>query len=206
MRTRRKVLLGIGASSVASVVALQDQIRCIFTPGWSLGSLFSVFGKRLHPITSIVVHHTGGRQFNELGLVNAAQLDAVHDRRGFCAVCGCRTYSIGYHFAVLADGTIETGRPEYCVGAHAGVRAFNDSSLGVAIVGDFSALGSDGVQPVSDLQLEAAATLLSRLLRQYDLTSVEIKLHRDVNPNTECPGRNFPVETLRQLVEERLAG
>ena len=40
---------------------------------------------------------------------------------------------IGYHKVICRDGTVENGRPEYWVGAHA--KGINTSSLGVCLIG-----------------------------------------------------------------------
>lgn len=44
-------------------------------------------------------------------------------------------YHIGYHYIILPDGTLESGRPEKCKGAHA--VGYNDY-LGICLIGDFS--------------------------------------------------------------------
>jgi N-acetylmuramoyl-L-alanine amidase len=205
LNRRRKVLLGIAGVLGAGGFAIREQVRCVFTSGWSGAALLSAFGQRLHAVTSITLHHTGGRQFTSVGAVDVELLESVHQNRGFCAVCGCRTYYNAYHFVVLADGSIETGRPEYCVGAHSGVKTINETSLGVALVGDFSVSGPDSTQPVNDLQLGAATALVADLLKTYELTLEQVKLHRDVRPGTECPGKEFPAALFRRIVAERLS-
>ena len=55
---------------------------------------------------------------------------------------------IGYHKIIKKDGTIENGRPEYWIGAHA--KGINSSSLGVCLIGrdDFTIDQFDALENV----------------------------------------------------------
>lgn len=76
----------------------------------------------MRKITHIVVHCTAtpeGRKHT------AGDITVWHKQRGWS--------TIGYHYVVLLDGTVENGRDEAVVGAH--VAGFNSSTIGVVYVG-----------------------------------------------------------------------
>ncbi len=135
----------------------------------------------------IILHHTATRTGS------AESVRALHR-----AVNGW--VDIGYHYIIgngslSPDGEVQTGRPEWAVGAHA--RNNNDDSIGVCLVGDF-----DDHRP-SQAQLDSLGRLLQTLMERYDLTSSDIIMHRGApGCDTACPGRNFPLE----LVLLRLRG
>ena len=56
----------------------------------------------------IVIHHTGNPTDDDL---SAEQLHRSHLNLGWAGV--------GYHFIMRKDGTVELGRPDWTVGAHA---------------------------------------------------------------------------------------
>ena len=86
---------------------------------------------------------------------------------------------LGYHFVILEDGTIQTGRPEYWQGSH--VRKHNHHSLGVCLIG----MGGDA----TDQQLTALKQLASGLAYKY---GAEVIGHSDLDPKGKphCPGFN----------------
>ena len=53
---------------------------------------------------------------------------AIHDMH-----LGFGWHGIGYHWVICRDGTLQSGRPEYWVGAH--VKGHNETSLGVCLIG-----------------------------------------------------------------------
>lgn len=76
----------------------------------------------MRTITKIILHCTAtpeGKFFDK------NDVDAWHKQRGWAG--------IGYHFLILLDGTIQTGRPIEQVGAH--VKGQNTASIGIAYVG-----------------------------------------------------------------------
>ena len=103
---------------------------------------------------------------------------------------------VGYHKLVFADGSVEIGRPEQTVGAH----AFGASrrSLGIVLVGDFNRDRPDLVQ------LESAARLTVELLKKYRLPAEKVLPHRAVNTDTDCPGRQFPWAEFMQRVAREM--
>lgn len=88
---------------------------------------------------------------------------------------------IGYHRVIRRDGTVESGRPDYWVGAH--VKGRNTESLGVCLI------GIDEFTP-------AQFTSLEQVLRtwQAEYPHATILGHRDMgNTDKTCP--NFDVRT-----------
>ena len=120
----------------------------------------------------IVIHHTGGADID----ASAEQIDGWHKNNGWSG--------IGYHFVIRKDGTIERGRPEWAVGAHA--YGENWHTIGIHLSGDFS------VAEPTDAQIESTAMLLANLCVDYGLPidKDHIVGHRDLM-STDCPGDNL---------------
>jgi N-acetylmuramoyl-L-alanine amidase len=122
-------------------------------------------------IRYIVLHHSATPNTSET--VDAQEIHRWHKERGFLG--------IGYNYVVLKDGTVEAGRPEYWVGAHA--KGNNTISLGVCIVGTGE---PEGAQDASTREL------VNALLARYP--TAKVRGHGELPGNdTECPG--FDVDT-----------
>ena len=102
-----------------------------------------------------------------------------HKERGFD--------TIGYHFVIRRDGTIETGRDQEAVGAHA--VAVNGTSIGVAMVGGgTSSMGwEDNFAPI---QFETLKTIIMKLKKDYEIK--KIIGHYQVDDKKECPSFDVP--------------
>lgn len=124
----------------------------------------------MRKITEIIVHCTATRERLDIG---AAEIDRYHRQRGFD--------SIGYHYVVRLDGSIEKGRDESAVGAHC--LSHNVCSIGVAYVGGLDADGKpkDTRTPAQKRSLSA---LLTELRRRYP--GAKIHGHRDFAAKA-CP-------------------
>ena len=124
----------------------------------------------MRKITEIIVHCTATRERLDIG---AAEIDRYHRQRGFD--------SIGYHYVVRLDGSIEKGRDESAVGAHC--LSHNVYSIGVAYVGGLDADGKpkDTRTPAQKRSLSA---LLTELRRRYP--GAKIHGHRDFAAKA-CP-------------------
>ncbi len=85
---------------------------------------------------------------------------------------------IGYHYVILENGEVQTGRPEYWAGAH--VRWHNIGSLGIVLIGQ----GADA----TNTQLSSLRQLLNGLQSKYP-TAVAMG-HSDLDPEgkPDCPG------------------
>ncbi len=123
-------------------------------------------------IDTIVIHCSAtpeGKNFR------ARDIDAWHRQRGF--------KTIGYHYVIDLDGTIEKGRDESEVGAH--VSGYNSHSIGICYIG-----GCDKNMKPKDTrtmaQKESIIRLLMQLLCKYP--NADIKGHRDFpKVNKACP-------------------
>lgn len=120
----------------------------------------------------LVIHHVGGTDRD----VSAAEIHEWHLANGWAG--------IGYHYVIRKDGTIERGRPQEMIGAHA--EGFNAHSVGINLTGDF-----EQAVPTNE-QIESAAELLAELCDLYGLTPdlKSIVGHRDLM-ETLCPGQNL---------------
>jgi N-acetyl-anhydromuramyl-L-alanine amidase AmpD len=141
----------------------------------------------------IIVHHAAlPARFQDRD-VDVETIDHLHEQRGYGAFYWGRVYHVGYHYVILPDGIVQQGRPEHCRGAHA---AGYESFLGICLIGNFSSGsnpdGDRGLKEPTKAQLQALAALVQRLRETYHLSSDRIRQHRDVNPDTECPGDRFP--------------
>ena len=129
----------------------------------------------------IVIHHTGNPYDDDL---SAEQIHTSHLMQGWSG--------IGYHYVIRKDGTIEEGRPEWAVGAHA--QGYNWNSVGIHLCGNF-----EYAEP-TQAQIESASYLIGYLCDKYCLipTAETVKGHRDLMA-TACPGRNLyeQIQTIR---------
>ncbi|HHX39229.1 MAG TPA: N-acetylmuramoyl-L-alanine amidase [Armatimonadetes bacterium] len=154
---------------------------------------------------SIIIHHSASPPRVHGRPIDAAAIDAMHARRGFGIVHEGKVFHIGYHYVVLPDGTVQAGRPEECVGAHA--RPMNEHSLGICLVGNFHSAdnpsGAQGPVRPTPAQIEALVELCARLCRTYRIPIEHVCRHRDVG-QTACPGDRFPFEAFRSRLRDRL--
>ncbi|MBV8893354.1 MAG: N-acetylmuramoyl-L-alanine amidase [Acidobacteria bacterium] len=163
-----------------------------------LSSLESFFNTIMP--TGIVVHHTAVLP-GENGLPrDRSDVDEYHQTRGFEIKCFGRIYHMAYHYLILANGSIQTGRPERCEGAHA--QGYN-SYLGISVVGDFSSKdnpkGNKGPIRPSKQQIASLVQLCRQMQERYRIPLQRIVRHSDI-ASTKCPGDRFPFTSfLRQL-------
>jgi N-acetyl-anhydromuramyl-L-alanine amidase AmpD len=126
----------------------------------------------MRTITLLVIHCSAVRPDQTS---SAAQIDTWHRRQGW-------HLGIGYHYVVRRDGQIESGRPEWMVGAHC--KNHNAHSLGICYEGGLNARG----QPADTRTLAqklALLQLLEVLHRKYP--KALIVGHHDLNPQKACP-------------------
>ncbi len=116
--------------------------------------------------------------------ITANDINEWHIERGFV--------SIGYHFVILKDGTVQEGRDVSLMGAHA--YGHNRDSLAICLV---------GLYDFNRAQIKSLVDLLYDLMVKYDIHTTNLKSHYEVNENKTCP--NIPGEVLRGLMQAELA-
>lgn len=119
----------------------------------------------------IIIHHAGAK---------TASPDQIHSWH-----LGNGWSGIGYHFVVRKDGSIFTGRPIDCIGAH--TANYNSVSIGICFEGHFE------TEAMSDDQIAAGKELISYLKEKYP--NAKVKKHKDFH-STDCPGKNFPFDEI----------
>lgn len=131
-------------------------------------------------IDLIVIHCAATPPDMDIGV---REIDRWHKGRGWS---GC-----GYHHVIRRDGTVERGRPEAQVGAHA--QGHNAHSIGVCLVGGVrrqngKLIAEDNFTPD---QWVALRNLVQQLRAKYP--GAKIVGHRDLDQRKECP--SFDVRT-----------
>lgn len=116
--------------------------------------------------------------------IGVKEIAEWHKKRGFLTV--------GYHWVIRRDGTLEKGRDELEQGAH--VEGFNRNSLGVCLV------GGRGPDPLfTDAQLATLDNLYLGILARWGLGPNRWKGHTELNPHKTCPNIDM------DLVRDRLS-
>ncbi len=128
-------------------------------------------------VKKIIVHCSATREGDDS--INAEVIDRWHKKRGW--------KGIGYHFVILIDGSIETGRMINKCGAH--TKGMNCKSIGVCYIGGVESERNDkGKYSAKDTRTpEQIATLLEllRLLKKI-YPDAKIHGHRDFAAKA-CP-------------------
>ena len=122
-------------------------------------------------VKEIIIHCSATREGDDS--INAEVIDRWHKERGW--------KGIGYHYVVLMDGTIETGRMVDQCGAH--TKGHNKNSIGICYAG-----GVDSEMIPEDNRTSAqiaSLLLLLRLLKNMFPTAIRHG-HRDFSPKA-CP-------------------
>lgn len=133
----------------------------------------------MRKIDTIIVHCAAtpeGQTFT------AADIDSWHKANGW--------KGIGYHYVVLLDGTVQTGRPLAEVGAHC--FGYNAHSIGVCYIGGCAADGKTPRDTRTTAQRSALLTLLRQLRSQFP--TARILGHHDLNPAKPCPSFDAKTE------------
>ena len=123
---------------------------------------------------TIVIHCT---QTPEDMDVDVEKVTTWHKNRGFD--------TIGYHYLIKRDGTLQVGRDEDVTGAHA--VAVNGTSIGVALVGG-GTVDMGWENNFKPEQFETLKSILLKLKDKYDIK--KIIGHYEVDTKKECPSFN----------------
>lgn len=108
---------------------------------------------------------------------------------------------LGYHFVIgngsdTYDGKVEVGSrwTKQKTGAHCktGDNFYNEHGVGICLVGNFE------YSSPSAAQMASVDRLVLFLSQQCGLSADNIKSHGGVTHKTECPGRRFPLSTVKR--------
>lgn len=127
----------------------------------------------------IVIHHTAIED------MSVSDIHELHLKKGWAG--------IAYHKVILPDGTVENGRPENLIGAHA--LGANPRSIGIVLVGNFES------KFPTVAQMDALVKLTLELMRKYHIPLANIMPHREVTQGTTCPGAFFPWQEFIQRIK-----
>ena len=111
--------------------------------------------------------------------VDVEKVTQWHKQRGFD--------TIGYHYLIKRDGTLQLGRDEDVVGAHA--VAVNGTSIGVALAGGGNA-DKGWENNFTPIQFETLKSILLKLKDKYNIE--KIIGHYQVDSKKECPSFDVP--------------
>jgi len=114
----------------------------------------------MRDIDKIILHCSATREGDDS--VNVEVIDRWHKARGWR---GC-----GYHYVVLIDGKIESGRMIDEVGAH--VKNMNKSSIGVCYIGGVEKDGKTPKDTRTEKQKESLLLLLKTLKKMFPNATV----------------------------------
>jgi N-acetyl-anhydromuramyl-L-alanine amidase AmpD len=127
----------------------------------------------------IILHHTKAKNCSIENIHN------LHLQNGWMG--------IGYHYFVGKDGSIYIGRPENAQGAHC--IGQNTRSIGICTEGDYVT----EIMPL--MQKNALVELCKDICNRYQIS--EVGGHKEYC-NTDCPGENYPIEEIRNLIDGKL--
>lgn len=136
----------------------------------------------MRKITHLVVHCTASPDYMDVGF---QEINQWHKDRGFLSPSGVHC---GYHYIIRRDGTIEKGRPDEEVGAHA--KGVNSKSLGIVWA---------GTNEITPKQHTSLIALLQNLKDQYSINIDNVLGHREaVETDKTCP--NLAMDKIRASV------
>lgn len=122
----------------------------------------------MRKINRLVVHCSATRPSMDIGV---ADINKWHLQRGFKPTP--TSPACGYHKVIRRDGTIENGRPEERIGAHA--ENYNADSLAVCLAGGVKEDGKTPENNFTAAQFASLKVVLKDWVRRYG--TVEIRGH-----------------------------
>lgn len=168
---------------VPSVTEQQGRANWLRTDNYFQPEMF--FSENLVPRQTtdmIVIHHTA------IENMSVADIHELHLENGWAG--------IAYHKVILPNGTVENGRPENMIGAHA--LGANPHSIGIVVVGNFE------IAPPTPIQMDALVKLTLEMMTKYHISLENIVPHREVTEGTSCPGKFFPWEEFMQRLNTNI--
>lgn len=129
---------------------------------------------------------------------NAKIYHRAHLRRGM-------KNGLAYHFVIgngidSGDGEIEVGPRwmQQLPGGHVRSVSVNATAIGICCVGNF-----EKTRP-SPKQMSSFSWLCEYLQEIRGSIRLDLNVHREVDPgHTVCPGRNFPIDSLRRALRTK---
>ena len=195
-RRRRRLILLLAGASCMLLTILGIGRRLLHRKSETPIPLPPVVVAPLVPLgpPGIVIHHSESPAVYHGIAMNAARLEDIHHQEhpDWKTEYQGKTYYIGYHYVILPDGTVETGRPEGCIGSHA--RSHNDW-IGICLIGGFQTNNHWFPETPTKAQMKALVALCEHLMSKYHIPPDLVKRHRDIN-DTWCPGDRFPYNKL----------
>lgn len=136
----------------------------------------------MRKIDTIIIHCSASREGLDL---TARDIKIMHVKNNGWS-------DIGYHYVIKLDGTVEKGRPDSIIGAHA--KGYNGKSIGICYIGG---LDSNGIEKDTRTleQKNAILTLLTELIGKYPI--LKIIGHRDISPDINKNGKVDPWERIK---------
>lgn len=136
-------------------------------------------------INEIIIHCTATPEGRDVSV------DAI---RGWHKAQGWK--DIGYHFVVMLDGTVLSGRPENQIGSH--VAGHNTGTLGVVYVGGVARDDATAKDTRTPAQTTALMELCRALLARYP--SVKKITGHNQYANKACPSFDVRKDPLGHLI------
>ena len=118
----------------------------------------------MRKIKRIIIHCSATQPSLDVGV---AWIDELHRNRGW--------REIGYHHVIRRDGTLEKGRDEAVVGAHA--KGHNTDSIGICLMGGIDSTGKPEFN-YTHQQMENLEFLVRSLQDKYG--TLTVLGHRDL--------------------------
>lgn len=122
--------------------------------------------------TEIILHCAATKEGKYF---DAEDIKRWHLKRGF--------KTIGYHYVILLDGTIQKGRKDNEVGAHC--VGHNSKALGICYIGGLDSNGK-AKDTRTDEQKEALYKLVDELMTKYNIPLEKVFGHYQF-VNKSCP-------------------
>ena len=119
--------------------------------------------------------------------IGAKEINLWHRQRGFFNIPS--GLSIGYHYVIRRDGTVETGRPESEPGAH--TKGYNSTSIGICLVGGINQDTGKPENNYTEAQWQSLLKLTSSLAKKYSIKADHIIGHNQVAKKA-CPCFTVP--------------
>ena len=136
----------------------------------------------------IVIHCAATKPSMDIG---KKEINLWHRQRGFFNIPS--GLSIGYHFVIRRDGTVEQGRPIDQPGAHA--KGHNSHSIGICLVGGISAEGKPEAN-YTPVQWGSLIELVIKLAKTYHISLDHIIGHNEV------AAKDCPCFSVREWIED----